>query len=315
MTAPIFDLTAKLKAKADITSEDTLAMRRLAWPDGMIDPAEADAIFDLNTSVKGQSRDWVDFFVEAMTVYLVEQQEPTGYIDEAKANWLMTKIDSDGRVDTLGELELLVKLLETATNVPDTLKSYALSQIEAIVLIGTGPTRDGGSLDAGSISTAEVKLLRRLLFAQGGDGPAMVSRAEADMLFRLKDATLTATNAPEWPTLFVQAVGNHLMAHSDYHPLDRERAAELDRFMNDTRSSVAGFSRRIAGSSVGTSFAAVFGRKGLVQDHDVAVAADRAIAHDERSWLTSRLESDHALDPLEQALLEFINSEGEGPAL
>jgi hypothetical protein len=315
MTAPIFDLTEKLKAKADITSEDTLAMRRLAWPDGLIDPAEADAIFDLNTTVKGKSRDWVDFFVEAMTVYLVEQQEPKGYIDEAKANWLMAKIDSDGRVDSLGELELLVKVLETATNVPDTLKSYALGQIETIVLTGTGPTRDGGSLDAGSISTAEVKLLRRLLFAQAGDGPAMVSRAEADMLFRLKDATLAATNAPEWPTLFVQAVGNHLMAHSDYRPLDRERAAELDTFMNDTRSSVVGFSSRMAGSNIGTGFTAVFGRKGVVQDRDAAIAADRAIVPDEQSWLASRLEADHNLDPLEQALLDFVASESEGPAL
>ncbi|QNA83851.1 hypothetical protein G4G27_07520 [Sphingomonas sp. So64.6b] len=315
MTAPIFDLTAKLKAKADITSEDTLAMRRLAWPDGLIDPAEADAIFDLNTSVKGKSRDWVDFFVEAMTVYLVEQQEPKGYIDEAKASWLMAKIDSDGRVDSLGELELLVKLLETAINVPDTLKSYALSQIEAIVLTGTGPTRDGGSLDAGSVSPAEAKLLRRLLFAQGGDGPALVSRAEADMLFRLKDATLAATNAPEWSTLFVQAVGNHLMAHGDYHPLDRERAVELNTFMSDTRSSVGGFFGGIAGSNVAPRFSTVFGRKGVPRDRDADVAADRAIVADEKSWLTSRLEADHALDSLEQALLEFIASESGAPAL
>lgn len=309
MTAPIFDLTNRLKAKAELTPDDTLAMRRVAWPDGIIDPAEADAIFDLNTSVKSSSREWVDFFVEAMNAYLVEQQSPKGYMDEAKANWLMAKIDIDGRVDSLGELELLVKVLESATNVPDSLKSYALRQIETIVLTGTGPTRDGGSLDAGSINITEVKLLRRLLYAQAGDGPASVSRAESDMLFRIKDATLAAANAPEWQTLFVQAVGNHLMAHGDYQALSRERAAELDGFMNDTRSGVGGFLGRIAGSSVKGGFRTVFGKKPQSVDHDAAVAADRAVVADEQAWLTSRIDADQGLDPLEKALLAFIAAE------
>ncbi|MES2057612.1 MAG: hypothetical protein V4564_16880 [Pseudomonadota bacterium] len=309
MTAPIFDLTARLKAKAELTSDDTLALRRVAWPDGVIEPAEAEAIFDLNTSVKGKSRDWVDFFVEAMTAYLVEQQSPKGYVDDAKAAWLMAKIDSDGRVDSLGELELLVKVLESATNVPETLKTYALRQIETIVLTGTGPTRDGGSLDAGSINAAEVKLLRRVVYAQAGDGPALVSRAEADMLFRIKDATLAAANAPEWQTLFVQAVGNHLMAHGDYHALSRERAAELDTFMNDTRSGVGGFLGRLAGSGVSDGFRSIFGEKPQVVDHDAAVAADRAIIADEQAWLTSRINADQGLDPLEKALLAFIAAE------
>jgi hypothetical protein len=309
MTAPIFDLTTRLKAKAELTSEDTLAMRRVAWPDGVIEPAEADAIFDLNTSVKSKSREWVDFFVEAMNTYLVEQQSPRGYVDDAKAGWLMARIDGDGRVDSLGELELLVKVLESATNAPEMLKAYALRQIETIVLIGSGPTRDGGSLEAGSINATEVKLLRRLLYAQAGDGPALVSRAEADMLFRIKDATLAAANAPEWRTLFVQAVGNHLMAHSDYQPLSRERATELDSFMNDTRSGVGGFLGRLAGSNINDGFRSVFGKKPRPDDHDAAVAADRAVVADEQAWLTARIDADQRLDPLEKALFAFVAAE------
>ncbi|MGH6613147.1 hypothetical protein [Sphingomonas sp.] len=309
MTAPIFDLTTRLKAKAELTSEDTLAMRRIVWPDGAIEPAEADAIFDLNTSVKSKSREWVDFFVEAMNAYLVEQQSPRGYVDDAKAGWLMARVDGDGRVDSLGELELLVKVLESATNVPEALKTYALRQIETIVLTSTGPTRDGGSLDAGSINATEVKLLRRLLYAQAGDGPALVSRAEADMLFRIKDATLAAANAPEWQTLFVQAVGNHLMAHSDYQPLSHERATELDSVMNDTRSGVGGFLGRLAESNINDGFRSVFGKKPQPVDHDAAVAADRAVVADEQAWLTSRIDADQRLDPLEKALLAFIAAE------
>ncbi len=306
MTAPIFDLATQLKSKAQLSTEDTLSMRRMVWPDGKIDPAEAEAIFDLNNTVRDTSPEWVDFFVEALTDYVVHQQVPSGYVDEAKANWLMTKIDSDGRVESLGELELLVKLLEAATSVPDSLKAYALQQIEAAVASGTGPTRDGAALDPGSINTTEVKLLRRILFAQGSDGPATISRAEAAMLFRLKDATLSASNAPEWKTFFVQAVGNHLMVATNYQPLDRARAAELETFMNDTDAGVGRFLRRMLKARVKDGVAAVRKPDELA---DMGVFAEDAVDADELAWAKATIDHDRILDPLEEALVAFVAQE------
>ena len=141
MTAPFLSLAAELKAKAAITPADILSLRRICWPDGRIDPAEAEAIFDLNEGLRSADPEWVDFFVEAMSDYVVRQAAPAGYVDDAKADWLIARIDGDGRVDSLCELELLVKILEAATNAPDSLKAYALAQIEAAVLTGAGPTR------------------------------------------------------------------------------------------------------------------------------------------------------------------------------
>jgi hypothetical protein len=309
MTMTFTGLAAELKAKQAISADDTLSIRRLVWPDGKIDPAEADAIFDLNTLCKDTSREWVDFFVESITQYVVHQQPPVGYVDDTKATWLMAKIDSDGRVDSLGELELLVKILEVATNVPDALKTYALCQIEETVLTGEGPTRDGGSLDKGSISAAEVKLLRRILFAQAGDGPAMISRAEAEVLFRLKDATLGAANAGEWQTLFVQAVGNFLMAHSDYVPLGIAEAARLETFMNDNQPNLGGFFSRMMKFNMGAAFGDLFGAKAKPVDREAAVARDRAISPDEAAWLKAELDKDGNLDPMEKALLAFVAEE------
>jgi hypothetical protein len=314
MSMNFTDLSAQLKAKSAIDAEDTLALRRLTWPDGKIDAPEVEAIFDLNAICKGTSREWVDFFVEAIAEYVVRQQQPVGYVNEANAAWLMAKIDSDGKVESLGELELLVKILEIATNVPDSLKSYALRQIEAIVVSGEGVTRDGGSLDKGLISDSEVKLLRRMLFAQAGDGPASISRAEADILFRIKDATLGANNAAGWQQLFVQCVGNHLMAHSDYVPLARERAVRLEAFMNDTKSGVAGFFARMAKTNFGEAFGGFSKPKPASVDHDAAVAQDRAIAVDEAKWLKAEIDADGSLDPLEQALLHFVAEESGSPA-
>ncbi len=308
MTAQFFDLAARFKDKASISPEDTIALRRVAWPDGLIDESEAEAIFDLNTSIVNTSADWVDFFVEAISTYIVRQQPPVGYVDDAKCSWLMAKIDADGRIDTRAELELLVKVLEDATNVAQTLKSYALRQIETIVLTGEGPTRNGGLVDPGSINTTETTLLRRLLFAQSGDGPGIVSRSEADLLFRLKDATLGKVNAPEWQTLFVQGVGNHLMAHGDYTPLDRQEAARLDAFMQDTHVSIGGMLGKIGAAALAGKLMRAFDRAPVV-DHDAAVAASRALTADELAWLKSSIARDEQLDPLEKALLAFVAEE------
>ena len=48
MTVPVLDLAPRLKSAPSLDAKATLAMRRVAWPDDTIDPAEAEAIFELN---------------------------------------------------------------------------------------------------------------------------------------------------------------------------------------------------------------------------------------------------------------------------
>ena len=95
------------------------------------------------------------------------------------------------------ELEAMVRIIERAENTPDRLKDYVLAAVERAVLDGTGPTRCGGTIEPGCITAAECALIRRTIFAAGGESPAAVSQREAEMLYRLKDATLDAPNAPE----------------------------------------------------------------------------------------------------------------------
>ena len=307
MTVPTIGLMAAIEAKGALSATDALAVRRLAWPDGRIDPAEADAIFDLNASVRDASSEWVDLFVEAIVEYVVNQQEPRGYVDEAKAAWLIDRIDRDGRIDTLGELELLVKLLESATSVPDRLRAYALAQIETVVLSGHGPTRRGGAVDPGSITASEVALLRRMIFAGGGDGPARVSSAEADMLFRLKDAMIGRDNDAGWTQLFVQGVGNHLMAHAGFIQPSRDEALRLDAAMNDTESGVLGFLSRMGDFRDG--WRAPSGTSSHWDEREDQVMVDAAITPVEDAWLSTRVDGDGRHDALETALLTFIAEE------
>jgi hypothetical protein len=303
------DLAAQAATDGTISPEEVLILRRAGWQDGKIDADEAEAIFEVHDRIEDHSPEWIDFFVEALAEFVVNGSEPLGYVDEVNAEWLMEHIDRDGSVDTMGELELLVKLFERATRVPERLRTYAVAQIEKAVLIGEGPTRRGGTLSMGMINDTEAQLLRRLIFAPASDRPAGVSRAEAELLFHLKDATLGAANGPEWKRLFVQGVGNYLMAYTSYEPLSQERAAELEEFMTRPSDGVGRFFARMAHFDLQSGFTGVFGRR-PARDRQAEEAAAHEVTGDERSWLEARIDADHEVDEYEQALMDFLAEEG-----
>ncbi len=309
MSVHFGELASKIGADGAITGDDILVLRRVAWPDGHIGQAEADAIFSLNAQLASKSAEWVDFFVEALGEYIVNQRAPTGYVDEENADWLMQRIDADGELGSMAEVELLVRVFERAHNVPVRLKEYAETQIEKAVLHGTGPTRDGGRLEAGNVTPAEVKLLRRAIFAPASERPAAVGKREAEMLFRLKDATLGADNAPEWKQLFVQGVANYLQGYSDPNAqISRDRATELQAFMGNTEGSVGSFLGRMAKASP-NAFGIVFGRKASAPTRTDRADAAQAVTAYESDWLDARIAADGKVDDYEQALLDFLAEE------
>lgn len=303
-----------LQAAADgaIGADEILELRRAGWADGRIDPEEAESLFIANDRIEEPTPQWTEFFVEALSEFIVNTVEPHGYVDAIMADELIERIDRDGRIASASELELLVKVLEKATSVPATLKAYALRQIEDAVLHGEGPTRAGQTEPAG-INAAECALLRRMIFAAGGDRPAGVSRAEAELLFRIKDATLYETNAPEWERLFVQGVANYLLGFGGNEPLPRERAVELEAFMNAEGAGIGGFLDRMIRADVEDNAGAAFGSLLDITPHrsDLAADADEAahLTDAEELWLLDHIDADEELDPLEKALLAFIAEE------
>ena len=303
MSFSFSDFAAALKAGARISADDVLAVRRWVWPDGAVSDAEAEAVFELNRLARDPAPEWADFFIEAMIDHVVNGRAPHGYVDDSRAGWLIGQVDRDGVAVGAAELELVVKVLEKALNCPAPLKAWALRQIESAVLGGDGPV----------IDEAEVTLLRRIVFAGGGDGALVVSRDEAEMLWRLKDACLHADNAAGWKTLFVQAVGNHLMAYSSYRPLDRADAERLEAFVGDHESNVLGFFARMRAANPAQAARTWLGGAKPPVDHDAAAAAARAVTPDEDRWLQARILADGARDPLEEALLAFVAEESGRP--
>lgn len=311
MTAQFADIARQAAAHGVISAEEILALRLAGWDDGAIGPDEADAIFALNDALAERSAEWTGFFVEAIGEFVINGTLPKGYVSEDNAAWLIARVNHDGRLDSMAELELLVRILERALNTSASLKAYVLVQVEQAVLTGTGPTRDAGELVRGSINASEAQILRRVLFAPGGDGPAAVSLAEAELLFRLKDATIGAANAPEWKRLFVQGVGNYLEGvASRAGQISRERAAELEAEMADTDSSVIGFLGRMA-KSAPSAFRSAYGREASPEARNrlAELAAGKEITASEREWLDRHVAADGTVDEYEQALIAFL---GEG---
>ena len=309
MSIQFSDLARQVKADGRVSAEEIRELRQLGWGDGKIYREEAEAIFTINNAVSDPSPEWVDFFVEALSEFVLNGTEPRGMCDDDEAAWLMDSIDHDGRVESMAELELLVRVVEKARNVPFDLKQYAVRQIEREVLRGTGPTRCGGQLSDVHITEAEVKLLRRLVFASGGHGPAAVTRFDAEMLFRIKDETNGEANHASWDDLFVDAVANYLKGFQlSNAQISHERMKELEAFIADNKVRVG---RVIGGMirempNVANHFGQVFGKKPSGMDYAEAAAAGNIVDDNESAWLEKMIDADGEVDDLERKLIVRI---------
>jgi hypothetical protein len=305
MTFQFDQFAAAIRAGGEITAKDMLALRQTVWGDGVLSKSDAQALFELNADAQGGDAEWAGFFAETLCDFVINGSEPRGFVTESDALWVIEEIDKDGHVETVSELELLVRLSEKAVELPNVLKFYTLEQIEKIILSGEGPTR-GSSAVRNTVTAAEASLLRRLIFAPASNGPATVSRAEAEMLFRIKDACLESDNAPEWEKLFVQGVANHLQGFSSYTPLTRERAEQLESFMRNTTPSVGRFFSRMGRLDLTAGLAEIFRAPNGPRDYDGEVGEAERVTTIEKGWLDGRIAVRAGIDRYEQALLDFV---------
>ncbi|MGY6550703.1 MAG: hypothetical protein ACXIT4_02280 [Erythrobacter sp.] len=306
MTTQFSQVAMRAAADGKISPEELLELRRELWGDGVVSPDQAEALFALNRGLAERSAEWCDFFVEAIGEYVLNASPPRLQCSEAEADWLIGQIGSDGVVDSMVELECMVRIIERAQNVPVRLKDYVLGVVEREVLSGTGPTRCGGELSATHISAAECRIIRRVIFASGGHGPAAVSRYDAEMLFRLKDATLAEENAAEWDDLFVDGVANYLTGFAlPNAQLSHDRALELKAFISDARPNVRNFMGRMAREVPGARnhFGKVFGKRASAPDYTALAQDGAAISDSEQEWLDQMISASGEVDDLERRLL------------
>ncbi|WP_373502047.1 hypothetical protein [Aestuariivirga sp.] len=291
---------SKIAAAGRIGPEDVMAIRRAIYhPDGHVGADEAEWLFALDTAVRERDRSWEVLFVEALTDYTVHQMQPDGYVSEANAQWLMARIGHDGHVETRSELELLVNILEEATSCPNSLASFALGEIKASVLSEV------------RVSAANAVLLRRALYAMGGQQNIAITRAEAEVLFDIHDAVANAANDPAWDDLFVKAIANHMMFASGYQVPAREEALRRDAWLDDANTNVGGFFARMASglSDVFRLYSAPGAQSAQDRSRHIDEAIAERVTEDEARWLAARILKNGVVDGPEAALLAFIRAE------
>lgn len=293
------------------------ALRHVFYEDGIVTAGEAELLFQLNDRCTPHTPEWSDFFVEAITDYMVFQEAPQGYLTLTNANWLIDRVSRDGRVTSKSEMALIINILDKARWSPVSLTKFGLEQVKAAVIHADGPLRKGKTLPPGQITEGEVDLLRRILYAFGGDGNVAVTREEADVLFDIDEAVRNGPANAAWTDLFVKAVANVMMAASGYSVPSREEALrhEAGASIGEQSISVLSTLLKMAQSNLASVREAYRDQTAeeralaRLEHQRIEIITNEEITHAEASWLVARLGRDGHLSPSEMALIAYLKQE------
>ncbi|MGI9352905.1 MAG: hypothetical protein ACR2O3_15185 [Rhizobiaceae bacterium] len=311
-----------LKDASKIDTDDVIKLRREVFDDMLVSLAEAEGVFALNDEVSEVCTEWNHFFVEVMTDYCVIQAKPEGYVSENIAEWLIKQVSHDGHIQSDSELELLIRVIEQSTSVPNSLSAFALKEIAHAVIEGNGKMICNDALVAGVIGLSEAKLIRRVMYGAGEGGRIAISKPEVEVLFDLNDQTIEADNHPEWNDVFVKAVTAHLMMASGYAALPREEVMRRQEWLDDSSIDVAGVLSKSL-SSVAELFKDGRFSKATetMQDQmdtawrnrnrqdELEAIGSEPVDTTEASWLVERIGRDGVLHENEIALIRYLKEE------
>ncbi|MBL8564877.1 MAG: hypothetical protein JNM89_04100 [Hyphomicrobiaceae bacterium] len=305
-------------ARGSIGEGDVLRLRSACYGAGSITADEAEDLLRLDAHCATQVRSWPDFLLEVITDYIVAQAEPEGYVNSDNADWLIARLAPNGRVESRIGVEILVNVIDRARWSPERLVRFALAQVRDAVITGTGPLRAGSNGATGFVTEGEVELLRRILYAFGGDGNVAVTRAEAEALFDINDAIADGEPNPAWTDLFVKAIANVVMAASSYAVPTREEALRREAWLDEESDmsplailkGVLELPSLLNSYRLRTREEAALDR---LERQRIELVVNEQITEGEAQWLAERIGHDGRLTPGEVALIAYL--EKESPAI
>ena len=175
--------------------------------------------------------------------------------------------------------------------------------------------RHGKQLKPGVVTEGDVDMLRRILYAYGGDGSIGVTQVEAEILFDIDAATADADNHPSWRDLFVKAIANCVMSASGYAAPAREIALARDAWL-DRRGDLS-LGSIVSGMGTGMKNFLTGYRKQTVEERAIArltqqkieIVTNEGVTVAEATWLAEQIGRDGRVTPNEQALLMFLKAD------
>ncbi|MFN0022992.1 MAG: hypothetical protein ACKVS5_03750 [Parvularculaceae bacterium] len=294
-------LISHVGADGEVSADDVVFLRRTVFADGVVSRDELSALFALAARAPAGDPEWPDYFAEATADFFLREEEPHGYLTDEEFQHIQSLTARNGRAPSTLELGALVTLMEKAISTPAAMADFIADEFRRVVAAHKGGPR---------VSRGDADLLRRYLFASGGDGSIAITRDEAELLFDLHEATSGASNDLSWSDLFIKGVAAHLMAHVGYRPLPREEALRLHDWVKDQTVNPAGFfGRMFAGGLAGIIDA--YGRKPSPaskknEDNAIAAAIAEQVTAQEADWLADRIGRNGVFDDVERALLAYM---------
>ena len=321
-SAPIADI----RARGSIKDSDVQRMRLAFLDEPAMTAADAATILALGEACPIKAASWSTFFVEAICDWIVTQAKPEGYMVTEKVRWLTDRIAPEGRLKSHAEIELIVAILEKARWSPPSLIVLVLDQVRRAVETGSGPLRAGSSVEPGTITVADVGLVRRVLTAFAGESGIAVTQPEAEALLAIDAALRPGRSTPAWTDLLVRAVGNGVLAGLGRAvPQRAETLADdpschaMDEIANRARpASGATFDGAVLGTGGGTIWASCRQRSAeeramaRLEHQRLEIVTGEAIAEADGAWLVARLGARAKLSENELSLLAYIKREANG---
>ena len=172
MSEKLQQLKTAILADGVIDAEEVITIKNAVYEDGKIDREEADFMFELNDAVSGKENHytWKDLFVKVISDHLLKDDTSNGSVDDEEADYIIGKIQGDGKIDEI-EQALLLKIIEKATGTCDKFQEFVLLSFKNLIL------------EDGVIDAAEVKIIKSIIYGAGGAGGAKVDVKEAEWLF------------------------------------------------------------------------------------------------------------------------------------
>ena len=306
-----------LPAAGGISAGQALEIRRTIYSHASLTPADMDLVFRTQRSSAGpDSAEWAALFSEAVTDYVVHQNDPADYIPQAKADWLAAKLTGTGGIATASEFAMLIDVMKSALEVPPSLSGFVLREIENAIVSGRRAAIDGGDHPAGTVTKADVEALRSVLYAATTDSVGHVTREEAEALFDIAHATASGACDPAFGELFARAIGNYLTAIC-WHEPGREQALHREHWL-DAPETLFQFLMHRPAPGQAESVRALMQSPLAQADADMeaeerqddAARTERAkITEDEADWVIAHLTRQGPLSAAETRLLQWLGAE------
>ena len=294
---------------------DTAALRRTIYSKEKADRSDLAGLIALGRDA-GDEPEFLTLIGDVARDALDLDVDPRGYVSDADAQWLVGQIGD--RLTWRQELEILKAAVVHAVSVPPALSAFAVREVERAIVGGRrGP--DGGVEHLqGVVAPSDVEALRLFAFAPTAGAPLHVDRATAEALFNIAHATAGASNDPNFPDFFAQAVGNYLIGAAFLSVASREDELGLERELDRPAPSFGQFLSGLTGGLFAPD--AAQGRRSVDSLTRDIVAEENADADDrldaaadvdagEAQWILAHLTREGELTLAERRLLAFLRDE------